>query len=172
MTALEAVETYLRREVARLQAQPPITGPAFAGLAKFTAEATGRLEVRLAEIRTGAELSAEEMYGALLIMQDDRCGGCGIEDSEVNPGDLRRGRPLRLDHDHETGLIRGLLCHNCNVQEGQARPHAGTVAYLADPPAQGLGWIYPGFVRPYTPDAGRLRSVARRLHVPYERPKG
>ncbi len=29
-----------------------------------------------------------------------------------------RVRRLSIDHDHNTGDIRGLLCHNCNVAIG------------------------------------------------------
>jgi hypothetical protein len=114
-------------------------------------------------------LTANEQFGALLVIQDDRCAGCGIEDR--TPADVRVGRPLRMDHDHETGLIRGLLCHNCNVQEGKDCGVPHIAAYLANPPAGPFGWMYPGFVHRYAPSRGQMRAVARRLHVPYVAPK-
>lgn len=42
--------------------------------------------------------------------QDGKCAICFEEPS------TQRG--LHLDHCHETGAIRGLLCHNCNVALG------------------------------------------------------
>jgi hypothetical protein len=39
------------------------------------------------------------------------CGICGL--AEVGGGPL-----LCVDHNHETGQIRGLLCSNCNVGLG------------------------------------------------------
>ena len=42
---------------------------------------------------------------ALIERDGNRCGICG------------RGpktRALHVDHDHRTGGVRGLLCHNCN----------------------------------------------------------
>ncbi len=47
-------------------------------------------------------------YNELLHRQDGKCAICYTS----IPG---RGRKnLLVDHNHKTGQIRGLLCHNCN----------------------------------------------------------
>lgn len=46
-----------------------------------------------------------EEYDALLDAQDGRCAICGARPE---------GRMLDVDHDHATGIVRGLLCNNCN----------------------------------------------------------
>lgn len=43
--------------------------------------------------------------------QDGRCAVCGSSSG-----------PLVIDHDHDTGKVRGLLCRSCNVSEG-VTPH-------------------------------------------------
>ena len=48
-------------------------------------------------------------------MLEAQCNGCAI------CGQLPSGRRLIVDHDHETGIVRGLLCFNCNVMLGNAR---------------------------------------------------
>jgi len=55
-------------------------------------------------------------YDALLLAQDGKCTICGRE----NSGQMRNGEycQLLVDHDHVTGKIRGLLCHDCNCALG------------------------------------------------------
>lgn len=57
------------------------------------------------ELRTKYNLSYED-YEELLIKQDGRCAICN------------RIRKLHVDHCHETGRVRGLLCNNCNCGIG------------------------------------------------------
>lgn len=53
----------------------------------------------------------EDDYRSMLAAQSGGCAICGRE-----AGDAKRR--LYVDHCHETGLIRGLLCANCNTGLG------------------------------------------------------
>jgi hypothetical protein len=53
-------------------------------------------------------------YDRLLALQHGRCAICGAD----KPG--TRGT-WRVDHDHETGQVRGLLCDGCNLGIGYLR---------------------------------------------------
>jgi len=71
------------------------------------------------------------LYYALLAVQDGRCAICG---------NRPRTRALHLDHNHKTGLTRGLLCSRCNHGLlGSAHESAvilqRAIDYLNDPPA-------------------------------------
>jgi len=55
-------------------------------------------------------ITAED-YDALLVRQNGGCAICGT----TKPGG--RGS-FHVDHDHTTGVVRGLLCHGCNVGIG------------------------------------------------------
>lgn len=73
-----------------------------------------------------------EGYQALLDLQNGRCAVC-----ERKP----RSRRLAVDHDHDTGEVRGLLCARCNHKViGAANESAATLRraarYLDSPPAQ------------------------------------
>lgn len=65
-------------------------------------------------------------WHALLIAQSGRCAICTT--------------PLRrpyVDHDHATGIVRGLLCNGCNLAVGMFRDDparlAAAIAYLTRP---------------------------------------
>lgn len=51
---------------------------------------------------------SDEQYQTMLDNQDGKCAICG---------DV----PTAVDHDHSTGLVRGLLCHSCNAGLGHFR---------------------------------------------------
>ena len=48
-------------------------------------------------------------YDKMITVQSGRCAICGTDD----PG--RGSTFFPVDHDHETGVVRGLLCHGCNL---------------------------------------------------------
>ncbi len=49
----------------------------------------------------------------MLAEQDGKCKICGVEPT------TQRG--LHVDHCHTTGVVRGLLCHGCNVALGSMK---------------------------------------------------
>lgn len=53
-------------------------------------------------------------YNVLLASQDNSCAICNTHVSQLNRG-------LFVDHDHSTGQVRGLLCHNCNTGIGMLK---------------------------------------------------
>jgi len=57
------------------------------------------------------KLSLEE-FQMMREAQQDRCAICGKEETVL--GSTGKVKSLAVDHDHDTGHIRGLLCNNCN----------------------------------------------------------
>ena len=59
-----------------------------------------------------------EEYNTLLSNQDGKCATCGT----TEPGGRKSGRGggtnVFVDHCHDTGKVRGLLCHSCNRAMG------------------------------------------------------
>jgi hypothetical protein len=54
-----------------------------------------------------------EQYDQMLADQDHRCALCLSSEHDA------RGGRLAVDHDHATGVVRGLLCGPCNTGLGK-----------------------------------------------------
>lgn len=65
-----------------------------------------------------------EYYNALFIQQSGKCV-CGKHQSELD-------RALVVDHNHETKVVRGLLCPGCNLAIGNAKENPETLIVLAN----------------------------------------
>lgn len=68
----------------------------------------------------------------LLRHQKGRCGFCDT-----------RVLTMVIDHDHITGLVRGMLCSSCNSVEANPRSleDPAWIAYWANTPAMQLGIV-------------------------------
>lgn len=51
-------------------------------------------------------------YNLMFTEQKGKCACCGIHQNELT-------KKFAVDHDHDTGLIRGLLCNHCNLALGK-----------------------------------------------------
>ncbi|MCA2320435.1 hypothetical protein JF732_10050 [Mycobacterium intracellulare] len=75
------------------------------------------------------------IFASLVSELGDRCGACGL-----NPGQI-------IDHDHFSGLVRGLLCLECNPRIDRCThvesSHCPFAAFLNTPPADALALRYP-----------------------------
>ncbi|WP_435191355.1 endonuclease domain-containing protein [Streptomyces sp. bgisy126] len=87
-------------------------------------------------------------------VQDGHCATCP-------------GPPQVIDHNHTTGLLRGLLCYDCNTAEALCarglalHQHSGRCrfqAYWDSPPGAPFGW--------YWPDPGRQGGIQAFLPGP------
>lgn len=57
-------------------------------------------------------------YARMLVEQKGVCAICDQPETKVENGVIRT---LSVDHDHETGAVRGLLCASCNMVIGYAK---------------------------------------------------
>lgn len=78
---------------------------------KWRAENRDRAKDHFLKMHYGLPLGS---YAKMLVEQEGKCAICRTE----TPGG--KGR-FHVDHDHETGVVRGLLCGNCNVGIGHFR---------------------------------------------------
>lgn len=74
---------------------------------------TRRLKNRESHYRVQYKLTIEQVE-SMKIHQNFRCSICEKHETEFKG-------IFRVDHNHETGKVRGLLCHNCNCGIGHLR---------------------------------------------------
>jgi len=61
-----------------------------------------------------------EQYNEIFDQQRGECAICGKHQTELTKG-------LAVDHNHETGKVRGLLCSYCNTAIGSFKESIGTM---------------------------------------------
>lgn len=66
-------------------------------------------------------------YDRMHAEQQGRCAACGSPPKDGGRGPAGR---LHVDHDHDTGAVRGLLCNNCNAALGQVGDSADRLRML------------------------------------------
>lgn len=72
-------------------------------------------QARLKFVQRQYNLDADTYLG-MILNQDNKCLICKQpETGKTQYGDVK---PLSVDHCHETGLVRGLLCNQCNAGLG------------------------------------------------------
>ena len=65
------------------------------------------------------------IYEKMLEDQQFCCAGCGKHQNQLE-------KKLNVDHCHETGLVRGLLCGNCNRALGLLKDNVQTLTMLIE----------------------------------------
>jgi hypothetical protein len=75
-----------------------------------------------------------EDYLAMFQRQGGVCAVCGNHETCRDSRNPTQIRALAVDHNHETGVVRGLLCHACNLGIGSLKDDptllAKAIAYL------------------------------------------
>ena len=66
-----------------------------------------------------------EQHQELFASQGLLCAICGTDDPGAKQG-------WHTDHSHETGKVRGILCHHCNIAIGMARDNPSLLREMAD----------------------------------------
>lgn len=103
-------------------------------------------------------IDKDGIVAALRQLQQDCCGMCGDPETE-------NGR-LEIDHDHDTGMVRGLLCRSCNNHEGQHGRCRGRESecpvclWRLTPATSYLGWTVRYTKGPGSPFARKRRGYA------------
>lgn len=101
---------------------------------KYRETAAGRETKRRNNLKAKFNMTLEQ-YDKMYVTQAGRCAICHLHQFEAC-------KAFSVDHDHETGEIRGLLCHNCNVGIGNLMDSTeileNAIQYLTKPVFTGL----------------------------------
>jgi hypothetical protein len=106
-------------------------------------------------------------YSEMYKLQDGRCAIC--DQPETGKDRYGNVRPLAVDHCHDSGKVRGLLCYACNSMLGQAKDRvevlAAGIEYLTkhSKDASPAPEEHPGTLAPQTGPADTARIVGRNL---------
>lgn len=75
-----------------------------------------------------------EEYESILIQQNFACAICEVEISHAL--EYKTDRSVAVDHNHDTGEVRGILCSKCNLVLGHARENTEilykSIVYLSE----------------------------------------
>lgn len=95
-------------------------------------EKTSRV-VRANQLKSKYGINQQD-YNNMLKEQNGVCAICGLPEKANNPNNNGKKKGLSIDHCHETGKVRGLLCGNCNTGLGYFKDNldllASTTSYL------------------------------------------
>jgi hypothetical protein len=76
-----------------------------------------RRREREAYLRKRYGLTVQD-YNEMLLAQGGRCAICGTDKPPLASEASSSGLSFSIDHDHQTGAVRGLLCAPCNFGIG------------------------------------------------------
>ena len=77
---------------------------------KYNASKNGQLKKRERYLEKNFGINIKD-YEQMLVSQEYRCAICGKHQSELE-------KAFDIDHNHNTGKVRGLLCNQCNQALG------------------------------------------------------
>ncbi len=102
------------RERAAKQRQAPDWAELHKAYRREWYEAGGAEKAWRAHLRHKFGMTVEDYY-RMVEAQGNRCAICGQPEQVTRNSKIKR---LAVDHDHRTGVVRGLLCQACNVGLG------------------------------------------------------